>query len=65
MQTQRSVAKRLLIFALPKNIAGLERDLGRYRITYDKWFRESTLHNDGSVQRVIDALKEKGVTYEQ
>ena len=53
--------KALVDFALPKNIA----DLGRYRITYDKWFRESTLHNDGSVQRVIDALKEKGVTYEQ
>lgn len=57
--------KALVDFALPKNIAGLERDLGRYRITYDKWFRESTLHDDGSVQRVIDALKEKGVTYEQ
>ena len=57
--------KALVDFALPKNIAGLERDLGRYRITYDKWFRESTLHNDGSVQRVIDALKEKCVTYEQ
>ena len=57
--------KALVDLALPKNIAGLERDLGRYRITYDKWFRESTLHNDGSVQRVIDALKEKGVTYEQ
>lgn len=57
--------KALVDFALPKNIAGLEKDLGRYRITYDKWFRESTLHNDGSVQKVIDALKEKGVTYEQ
>lgn len=57
--------KALVDFALPKNIAGLERDLGRYRITYDKWFRESTLHDDGSVQRVIDALKQKGVTYEQ
>ncbi len=56
--------KALVDFALPKNIEGLERDLGRYRITYDKWFRESSLHNDGSVERVIEALKEKGVTYE-
>lgn len=55
----------LVDYALPKNIAGLEKDLGRYRITYDKWFRESTLHNDGSVDRVITAMKEKGVTYEQ
>lgn len=54
----------LVDYALPKNIAGLERDLGRYRIKYDNWFRESTLHNDGSVDKVINALKEKGVTYE-
>lgn len=55
----------LVGFALPKNIDGLERDLKKYRIVYDKWFRESSLHNDGSVQKVINTLKEKGVTYEQ
>ena len=55
----------LVDFALPQNIAGLESDLKKYRIVYDKWFKESTLHNDGSVKAVIDALKEKGVTYEQ
>ncbi|MGN0516433.1 arginine--tRNA ligase [Eubacterium sp.] len=54
----------LVAYALPKNIEGLEADLGKYRIKYDKWFRESTLHNDGSVKAIIDALKEKGVTYE-
>lgn len=57
--------KALVDYALPKNIAGLERDLKKYRITYDKWFRESTLHADGSVNRVIEALKEKGATYEE
>lgn len=54
----------LVAYALPKNIEGLEADLGKYRIKYDKWFKESTLHNDGSVKAIIDALKEKGVTYE-
>ncbi len=57
--------KALVNYALPLNIQGLEDDLKKYRIVYDKWFRESTLHNDGSVQKVIDAFKEKGVTYEQ
>lgn len=57
--------KALVDYALPKNIEGLEKDLGRYRITYDKWFKESTLHNDGSVDKVIEALKSKGATYEQ
>lgn len=57
--------KALVDYALPLNIQGLENDLKKYRIVYDKWFKESTLHNDGSVKKVIDALKEKGVTYEQ
>lgn len=57
--------KALVDFALPKNIAGLEKDLMQYRIKYDRWFKESTLHNDGSVTEVIDKLKALGVTYEQ
>ncbi|MDE5995287.1 MAG: arginine--tRNA ligase, partial [Eubacterium sp.] len=57
--------KALVDFALPKNIAGLERDLLQYRIKYDRWFKESSLHNDGSVTEVIDKLKSLGVTYEK
>jgi len=57
--------KALVGFALPKNIDGLEHDLKQYRIVYDNWFRESSVHADGSVQRVIDELKSRGVTYEQ
>jgi len=55
----------LVAFALPKNIAKLESDLGKYRIKYDVWFKESVLHNDGSVKAVIDMLTEKGYTYEK
>ncbi len=56
--------KALVDFALPKNIKGLEEDLKRYRIVYDNWFKESTVHENGEVERVINTLKEKGVTYE-
>lgn len=55
----------LVAFALPQNIEGLERDLAAYRIHYDNWFRESSVHQSGDVQKVLDTLKEKGVTYEQ
>ena len=55
----------LVAYALPKNIKGLERDLLKYRIKYDNWFRESSLHSDGSVDRVIEKMKELGVTYEE
>ena len=39
----------LVAYALPKNIAALKRDLGKYRIDYDVWFHESTLHESGAV----------------
>lgn len=54
----------LVAFALPKNIKGLETDLAKYRITYDTWFKESTLHNNGETARIIEKLKESGHTYE-
>ena len=57
--------KSLVDFALPKNIEGLERDLLKYRIKYDRWFRESTLHQSGAVKNIVELLKEKGHTYEQ
>ena len=60
-QTRR---KALVEFALPKNIEGLERDLAKYRIKYDTWFKESTLHNNGETKRIIELLKQSGYTYE-
>jgi arginyl-tRNA synthetase len=55
----------LVAYALPLNVAGLERDLKSYRVVYDHWYRESTLHADGSVDRIIDKLTRRGFTYEQ
>ena len=53
----------LVDYALPKNIAALKRDLGKYRIEYDVWFPESTLHDSGAVQTVVDKLLENGACY--
>ena len=55
----------LVAYALPKNIAALERDLGRYRIRYDVWFRESELHREGKVAAVCQKLKDSGWAYEK
>ena len=52
-------------YALPINIENLEKDLKKYRIVYDKWFRESELHKNGSVDEIIEKLKKSGYTYEQ
>lgn len=56
--------KALVDYALPLNIEGLERDLLKYKIKYDNWFRESTLHNSGAAKKVVELLTEKGYTYE-
>ena len=57
--------KALVEYALPINIQGLETDLLKYRIKYDTWFRESSLHESGKVAEVVQMLKDKGVTYEK
>ena len=53
----------LVAYALPKNIANLKRDLGKYRIDYDVWFHESALHDSGAVMAVVDKLLELGACY--
>ncbi len=52
-------------FALPKNIKTLEEDLSKYRITYDRWFKESELHESGAVTEIIQKLKASGYTYDK
>lgn len=36
---------------------------GKYRIDYDVWFHESTLHESGAVKAVVDKLLELGACY--
>lgn len=57
--------KALVDYALEKNIEALRRDLEKYRIVYDVWFRESTLHNSGAVMETVELLKKNGYTYEE
>ena len=61
--TEQERRKALIDFALPKNIQGLKDDLRKYRIEYNTWFKESTLHQNGEVDRVIELLKQSGHTY--
>lgn len=57
--------KTLSDFAVPINVANLKRDLLKYRIEYDLWFHESTLHENGAVQDTLDFLDKNGMTYEK
>ena len=52
-------------FGLSVNLPKMKADLRRYKIEYDNWFYESTLHESGAVAETVDLLAEKGWTYEK
>ena len=52
-------------FGLSVNLPKMKSDLERYKIHYDNWFYESTLHENGYVKETADLLTERGWTYEK
>jgi arginyl-tRNA synthetase len=40
------------------------RDLHEYGADFDVWFRESSLHASGAVERTLEALQRRGVVYQ-
>lgn len=64
-KTTEERRKALVDFALPLNIQKMHENMEKYRINYDTWFLESTLHNSGDVKECIDYLTKKGLTYEK
>ncbi len=64
-KSEQERRKALVEFALPKNLANMKAAMAKYRIDYDLWFSELTLHNGGELKETIDILTEKGYTYEK
>ena len=52
-------------FGLSVNIPKMKADLARYGIQYDQWFFESSLHDSGYVADTVQALTDRGYTYEK
>ena len=57
--------EKLAQFGLSVNLPKMKSDLARYKINYDNWFYESTLHESGYVAETVDMLTERGWTYEK
>ena len=55
----------LVGYALPRNIAGLRETMEKYGIHYDVWFHESSLYEDGTVDKIMSILEENGALYEK
>ncbi len=51
--------------AVEYNVESQKGDLEKFSVTFDRWFSERSLHEDGSVTEALSMLKEKGVTYDE
>ena len=52
-------------YGLSVNLPKMKTDLQRYKINYDNWFYESTLHESGYVAQTVELLTQRGWTYEK
>lgn len=52
-------------YAARKILSGIKKDLEDFRVTYDEWFSEESLHREGTVEKAIDQLRNRGFIYEQ
>lgn len=52
-------------YGLKKNVERLKKDLLKYNIEFDVWFSEQTLHDDGSIKRIVELLLEKDYAYKE
>ena len=51
--------------ALDSILGDIKDDLADFGVTYDQWFSEKTLADDGSIDKVVKILQDKGHIYEK
>ncbi|MFA5161730.1 MAG: arginine--tRNA ligase [Elusimicrobiales bacterium] len=52
-------------FAIEKLLETHKRDMAGCRVSFNRWFRESELHQSGAVMQTLEELKRRGKTYEK
>ncbi|MCL6606156.1 MAG: arginine--tRNA ligase [Paenibacillus sp.] len=52
-------------YGLEKELDKIKRDLGRFRVSFDIWFSETTLYENGEVLNSLDELRQRGEVYEE
>ncbi|MGD9604961.1 MAG: arginine--tRNA ligase [Bacilli bacterium] len=51
-------------FGIDYLLAGLKKDLADFNVTFDTWFSEQSLYDNGDVEKIKNYLIENGHTYE-
>jgi len=52
-------------FGLTYNVKQMKEHLERYRIEFDEWFKESSMHESGYVSETVELLDRAGLLYEK
>ncbi|MBY9082430.1 arginine--tRNA ligase [Paenibacillus sp. HN-1] len=52
-------------YGLEKELDKIKRDLARFRVSFDIWYSETSLYENGQVLRALDQLRDRGEVYEQ
>jgi len=51
-------------YAADSILADIDQDLQNFGVTFDRWFSEQSLYDEGKVQKTIDELKQEKTIYE-
>ena len=57
--------EKFIEFGLSHNVNLIKEHLERYRISFDEWFKESSMHKSGYVSQTVDLLEKAGLLYEK
>jgi len=57
--------KLFIEFGIPHNVALMKEHLERYRIHFDEWFSESSLHTSRYVEETVELLDKAGLLFEK
>ena len=57
--------KKFTEFGLAHNVEVIKEHLERYRIRFDEWFKESSMHDSGYIEETIELLEKAGLLYEK
>ncbi|EXX85987.1 arginyl-tRNA synthetase [Paenibacillus darwinianus] len=52
-------------YGLERELDKIKRDLGRFRVSFDSWYSETSLYETGQVEQALGALKERGMVFEE
>ncbi len=65
LPTYPDAENRCYEYAMNKILNGIKQDLNDFRVEHQVWFSEASLVNNGTVEKTLNNLKERGYVYEK